>query len=780
MAAEINAAEDAFIVGNGASCVVMHLPSLGPFHDMTCAEGENRDCKDSKENKGKGNSVGYFRDLRNLLSAYVKSDIALSSNFQCASSSTPDGIIRNRQAEVFISLVLDVRQAASSLELAAPALQALQMLLQSQWQPVNAFTPDFLSVLVSLLSSSDENNEQHSNSSSAIAEDLISTIFRKLPRNLDLMLDILFQTLRHESTVSSVAQISILSQALGRYWMTSLPSITDQLVKKISVSSKHEILGMSKVKADNTWRSALTLGDTLETPIGAVWMTASIVKIDRRSDNLTLEYRSGASLSLLQVHRTTGRIRPVGSQSNDNFRVGDLTKLNEDLPCAADGVVGSGIHYAVRKYHDLRLGLCFNYMKPPRRHIDTREHTPSGMSAEKECAAPKCLSDHDMVVSSESQLTTCFICDMIPAYEECKGPRGWYCNTCRYYICYSCYPETSEATETSDPPHSFEVCGASEGYGATETAGATQFLFLHGPVGGTLAPCFADPGHLLAYGIRSGEVIEVDIPHSTRSYNSAISALESEDREENGWNSRSDYYRLTSGAGYVPRHPVGWTWHPLPSDPSNGVVASGEPYDRVIDREPDRLTDRLSDAFDAKKLHSFIAPTPDFPSISSCTSPEALTPVTPPPPHTFYANTAHNTYSTSAHHTHRSINSHVTQYPHNASSPCASSSSASSSTPNFMNHKVQGPRNYGVPDLVDLIIKLDRARKNELIQIVDKTENAKNAVNGSKEGQLKVASVVVELLQCALAVFEKVSIGIISKFSITKFAFVLFICLPVS
>lgn len=685
MAAEINASQDAFVIGSGtSSSAVVHLAPLGLLHNLSFAEGEN--------------SIVFFRDLRNVMSTFLKAEIAAMSCDQiCASSSTPDGILRNRQAEVFISLVLEVRQSAtSSLELAAPALQALQMLLQSQWQPVNLFTPDFLNVLVCLLSADDccEQNTSISSSSSSIAEDLLSTVLRKLPRNLDSMLDVIFQVLRQEVPIAnSPAQISILSQALGRYMVTSLPSIIKQFVTKINMSSKHELLGMSKVKADDKWRSSLTLGDTLETSVGSLgallapWVTASIVKIDYRSDILTLEFRTGAFLSLVQVPRKTGRIRPVGHTSER--RGAEIPKSVGDFPVDAAGMKENGLQFLVKKYHQLAVGLVFNYMRPLRRlNLDIQETHIA--PREVECGIPKCFNEHEMVIASSSQLTTCFICDMIPAYEKSLTPRAWYCNTCRYYICYSCYPEAT--------------C-------------LTQYLFLQGPVGETLTLHPVELENYQNVGFRNGEVIEVNVPN----INDAASILESEEVGV-GESLRTDYYRLTNGIGYVLRNPPGWTWHPLSAEAAAGNV------------------DHCG-KFDAKLLPSFIAPVFDFPSLSSCTSPEALTPITPPgcTPQTHTTHTAH-----SGHHVQQS-------HPLTMSSSVASSTWLSSCE--IPNHKVPGspsPQNYGVADLADLIIKLDRARKCEAI-LAD--ASSQKDIEGM---QLTVRSTLSELLHCALAVFEKV------------------------
>ena len=76
-------------------------------------------------------------------------------------------------------------------------------------------------------------------------------------------------------------------------------------------------------------------------------------------------------------------------------------------------------------------------------------------------------------------------------------------------------------------------------------------------------------------------------------------------------------------------------------------------------------------------------------------------------------------------------------------------------TKDFKNQKIQDPthlnQNYGIAKMVEISIKLDKIRKQEYIQS-DKSMSEKKDVEHS------ISSIQIELLKCALNVFEKVHI----------------------
>jgi hypothetical protein len=438
-----------------------------------------------------------FRDFRNVLAESLKLEKS-SDNISefTTKSAASDETLRNNQADMFITLVLDVRRSeASSIELATPALYALQMLLQSHWQPANCFTAEFLEVLVSLLNTYDVSDHASTinrrNGSSAIAEDIISTLFRKKFGSSDLMLDVLFKSLRGDSSVlCTTAQISILSQALGAYVASSLQITIADFVNKMNTMSERELLGKSQIKADFNWRRSLNLGDTLEIPAydgSFAWITACIVKIDYKTDMLTLEYRAprGApttgegfpfeseTLQLLQVARSTGRIRPIESGSErvqlDNseqhsrsaVRFSDTEGGHVDVAVSSSTDRSSTIvdsQHFVTSNHRAVVGLLFDSMKLER-HMGVGGETRSPLLKRGKEGTPKCAQLHQMEVTALYNIAAChhssqhpFVCDCcgsVPTAHRVDGPRGWYCDICRFHICFSCFPEPSESMHFS-------------------------------------------------------------------------------------------------------------------------------------------------------------------------------------------------------------------------------------------------------------------------------------------------------------------------------------------
>lgn len=389
VANEIDTTRDAYFVGVSRQfgrC--FHLPILGILHNICLREEDS--------------NVGYFKDLRELCVKFTEADIYPALKFRSAdTTSLADENMRKHQVDVFIALVLDVRRSGvSSIELAAPALLALLMLLKSHWESATLFGAEFLAILVSLLNSDDGTEIQSSlnygSSACSIAEDIILTIIQRKTRNFEMVLDVIFSSLRGESSIyCSVSQTSILSQALGSYLLTALPAIIAHSVKKTSVTSECELLGQSKAKADKAWRVSLNLGDVLELntydePYS--WTSASIVKINHKTDTFTLEYRirapsalnvegvpsSTAASQLLLVHvaRSTSRIRPVPDAtegSHSKSRNTQDTSGWEDTQSRVRGIAASAseeshseledAQYRVTSNHRLAVGLVFNSMK---------------------------------------------------------------------------------------------------------------------------------------------------------------------------------------------------------------------------------------------------------------------------------------------------------------------------------------------------------------------------------------------------------------------------------
>ena len=386
----IDITRDAYFVGvSGQYGRCLHLPILGNLHNICLREEDD--------------NVGYFKDLRELFLSFTEADVCPAVKLKSVDASSPaDENMRKHQVDVFIALVLEVRRSGvSSIELAAPALLALLMLLKSHWESATLFTTEFLAILVSLLNSDDgaeiQSSLNYGSTACSIAEDIILTIIQRRPRNFEMLLDVVFSSLRGEPSVyCSVSQTSILSQALGSYLLTALPMIVAHSIKKTSVSSERELLGLSKAKADKAWRMSLNLGDILELNTydePYCWTSASIVKINHKTDTFTLEYRTSAlstldtegitsnvaasQLLLVQVARSTIRIRPVpgtteGSHScSRNFHVtsgwDDGHSRVHDTAASADAYEEShgeleDAQYRVTSNHRLAVGLVFNSM----------------------------------------------------------------------------------------------------------------------------------------------------------------------------------------------------------------------------------------------------------------------------------------------------------------------------------------------------------------------------------------------------------------------------------
>ena len=775
VAAEIDLLEDAYMVRAGSSYgTVIHLAPLGLMHSICFGEGER--------------SVISSRDFSHLLYKYLRSETIYTpgkSNI-LTEGDNPDEIVRNRQVEVFISLVLDVKQSgASSLELAAPALHALQMSLQSQWQPTNIFTSAFLNVLVSLLNPTEceehdihskykirSNSGSSSSSTSAIAEDLISIILRKLPWNSDLMLDVLFSSLKCDTLqVYTTAQISILSQALGTYFKTSLPyTITKHVIER-SLSRKHELVGITRNKADNLWRSTLILGDALELAINvenpsvsssalplSQWVTATIVKIDYRSNTLTLEYRSPLEnslfnsdhvqhdekpLHLLEIPRINGPIRQVGSKNTSSssssfsptssFSHSSINSFTShttnkiEIEGKADTEIETEteleVKYLVKKNHQLNIDLIFKSMKRGLKwkgFDGSNNNSNLNNKMKKVYTLPNCSNGHNMSVTSLFYISRklkqtngcvlrCYKCNKISQNKTIIESRCWYCDLCNHQLCFSC--ETFEKE-------------------------ATQFLYLQGPKGETLdlhpmeSKYYENSSHSVDSDNRTfsnGDVIEVNAPINNNINNKngqiKIGNCNIDGGNKNDY-SKSDgvigfglydsdnFYRLVDGSGFVRRVFEGWSWSTLTDETNNN-------YEKISS------CDIIHDC------QSYSLPTmSQFPS-SSCTSPEARTPTTP-----------------------ISENS-----KNNLKIPRALSCENNIIPLIILNQKDLSPPikdeiNYNLANLVELSRKLDKCRKKEILN------SSRDNLSSEKEatGVVDTASILTELLTCALAVFGKVNI----------------------
>ena len=763
IAAEIDLSEDAYIIEfQSTHGVIFHLAPLGLMHSISFTEGER--------------SVTPSRDFSHVLYNYLRSQIISTLNHTntCAAGSTNDEMVRNRQVEVFISLVLDVKQSgASSLQLATPALHALQMSLQSQLQPTNVFTSEFLSVLVSLLNPRESNeHEFHSNgncrsnsrssssSRSTIAEDLISMILHKLPWNSDLLLDVLFSSLKYDSLqVYSTAQISILSQALGTYFKTSLPYIITKHVKESKLSSKHEVVGINREKADNLWRNSLTLGDTLEATaytgnqsitssrlFSSQWVTATIVNIDYRSNTLTLEYHStspssvstvndeqphgteignltGKSSKLLQVSRINSSIRPIGlnNSSSDTAYVREFPEVNRYsgvrtslstpppfYPASASASTSildveveseDDIQYLVENNHKLRVDLIFKSMNNQKwTGLDgLKTGSISNDENNQLNTTPKCLHNHDMIVTLLSDKSQhlydkkcnkshlkCNQCTQISQINKFNDTKGWYCKSCNYLLCFSCLPclplERDVAHYLNGPKGEIQdinSVGFQQHQNTLNISNLNIRSFLESDIGDIKS--IVDSTLFVDYGDINNDIDNV--------INYGNNDKDSNDNK---------------------------------NDDNNNNSSSND-------------NNHNDDNIDTINNNKHVLQYP----LSSCTSPEARTPTTPPPP------------------------KEILKKPKasEASNCNINSTSFRVETPtSIRNEKVQDPCNVlkdncSIAHLVELSIILDKARKDQILN------TSKNILSNEKQAGIPdVSSILNDLLSCALIVFEKVAI----------------------
>ena len=716
MASDIDVSTDAFII-SGTARKTVNLARLGHLHCISISGAER--------------NVGYYRDFRNTLADHIRYDISPSSRVGIRSkTASSDEKLRDNQANVFIALVLDVRRSAvSSIELAAPALRALQMLLQSQWQPTASFTHEFLEVIVSMLSSLDSGERSTSITSaasiSAIAEDIISTILQRGPKNTDFLLDVLFSGLRSDpSFVCTFAQVSILSQALGAYMKTSIPNIIHRLIQKTNILSKKELLGKNAVTVDTAWRKSLNLGDDLVVLSGAGttdWMIASIVKIDYRTDSLTLEYRPpGAflpgnepvSLQLVQVSRSACNIRPLtyiddlsvahtmSKSSLKSVTTDDKAVLPSDLSekkLSNPSVTSGDIIYAVTRNHKLCVGILFDCMTC-KDHCEDR-----ATEFKNRDFSPRCNLLHELAVTSLKKIIThdycsevsltCDCCGDPPSYNEDTGHRGWYCDHCRYHMCFSCHPESPGVTLTMRLERSRDVIEPLQLYHHKFPRCSSSDLF------------------------NDGDVVEVnssfDNPHAVH-YNHDTTATEPPSLHD------GNFYRLTDSSGYILKRPSGWSYHILTGDT--------ECVDRSLSRDPAKHIvepAEHSTLYNSEPYGSNLTNTRSTGYVLEYDSSECKYDL---------SGLSHNRSDIGS-------NSYRTK----ASSPVVPSAS----------------QEYRISDLVEHVIMLDKVRKSDITGLTCQGKSPESVGQSAKEMEKekekeKETSVIFKLLTCALSVFEKV------------------------
>ena len=259
---------------DGLNGKILHYPSLGPLHGLSITK---------QLDESMMNSIIDENDIRNMILTAINNT---ADNVPYSNLSLED-IIRSRQAETFIALVLDVRRLTNGTnthqDLSSPALYALQMLLLSDWNSKGfCFPPEFLEALVSFLTFSEgnpkksdslmlrtynQNNGNGDGSSCSIAEELLSTIFKSIPSGnaSDGLLDDLFHALKNgANVVHNDAKLNILSQVLGKYISLSLPNLGFRALQQAQLSSQHAMLGENKAKADTNWRKKLGMGDVVQ------------------------------------------------------------------------------------------------------------------------------------------------------------------------------------------------------------------------------------------------------------------------------------------------------------------------------------------------------------------------------------------------------------------------------------------------------------------------------------------------------------------------------------
>ena len=715
-AGDIDASADASLIG-GQCRKTINLAPLGHLHSMSLTEADR--------------NIGYFKDFRNTIADHIRSDIGSSSTVDIRSmTASSDEKLRDNQANVFIALVLDVRRSAvSSIELAAPALRALQMLLQSQWQPTAAFTHEFLEVIVSMLSYVDigEMSELVTGAASisAIAEDIISTILLRGPKNTDFLLDVLFRGLRSDITfVFTSAQVSILSQALGAYLKTSIPNVIHRLIQKTKTLSKKELLWRNAMTVDTAWRKSLNLGDdlvVLSSTGTSNWMIASIVKIDYRTDSLTLEYRppgaflpgdEPATLQLIEVSRRAGRIRPLTfigdmtaasamgkstSKSIDHDEKADTQSDLSEYNLSSPSNSSVEMVYTVKKNHRLCVGILFDFLTLKDSSED-REVRSQGRNNSHEDNnidfSPRCMHLHKMAVTSLEKVMTHFYCsedsltcgccgDYPSQHHDNNAHRGWYCDYCRYHMCFSCHPEPPKYTLIIRLERSLDVIEPLQ-------------LFYHKFPRNSSREIFLD-----------GNVIEVNT-----SFDNPNAAHYDHDISHNGFPSLHDgnFYRLTDGSGYILKRPLGWIYN---------IVTEGS---GCSDRSSSRVASE----------HTVVPVPVGLPTLTH-TNPSGTNSAVGCP---INLSPFGDQYDLSG-------------FSHNKSDLGSDPYLSIKSSPVFLS----AVQDYGISDIVEHIIMLDKIRKRDIIGLkhVSKCPESEDFILKDDETSIKF-----KLLTCALSVFGKV------------------------
>jgi hypothetical protein len=474
LAYDIDTSKIAFIVSiKDDRNRIIHISSFGVSHSMSVADSEM--------------SSNSYQSLSPHISQYLRSDIFHHNDNITAARVSIDDELRNHQAETFMTLVYEIQESSVlSLELASPALHALQMLLQSDWQPGNSFPSQFLEALVQILC-------QISFSCSNIAEDLIKTIFNKYPTNNNIILNILFNKLRGSKLYSKNSVLmSILSEGLEWYMRSSLSSIIANIVQRTNLFAQNELLGANKAKADTKWRCSLNLGDSVEALLdgdnSALWVKACIVRINLQTDTFTLEYSERPFISMQQVNdtdlsaqllqetRSSSHIRPVGSNDNmgarhdanysfinssEIFTATGQQKINNlDPSLIPNHLDMKAPRYSVGNCHKQITDLIFNSMETSM----PQEPESSSKNESIHDQRPKCLNGHEMDITFFGFCPVlCGVCELACIHskrlhcdqclcwnsecQQCKDEdeidlKAWECDECDYQMCFSCHSGT--------------------------------------------------------------------------------------------------------------------------------------------------------------------------------------------------------------------------------------------------------------------------------------------------------------------------------------------------
>ena len=200
----------------------------------------------------------------------------------------------------------------------------------------------------------------------------------------------------------------------------------------------------------------------------------------------------------------------------------------------------------------------------------------------------------------------------------------------------------------------------------------------------------------------------------------------------------NDFNRFTSDIGFIPRNMP--SWHVI-SEQSSINIIENETTSKAL--APNQI-----------EISPVLVSTSSV--YSTCTSHEEFTPVSP------------QTVRSSSESKEPLTNmSNDKKYDKNYQKSGLNSNSnlktsgmtpiKSEFTKDFKNQKIQDPthlnQNYGIAKMVEISIKLDKIRKQEYIQS-DKSMSEKKDVEHS------ISLIQIELLKCALNVFEKVNIFI--------------------